>query len=823
MLPRRLLIGRTRWFWTAFLLLSPLAYVGGVYFDLSNNPNAQIGFEIDRDQAISKATQFAATKGVNVSGWDIFIRFKPENNLHFYYRYRQGTEIDPAKDLAPEASLGILFRSPDRSENFEVQLDRTGRLLGFDRNISKSRQVRDQGDERALAIARQAIEARVRSAGLSVPVEPVSKKNEDAASPERSFTWRWPIEAAPEMTLESVVSVRGDQLVEDRVTATIDDGFAHRTLHLNNTQKITSGIIYGLTILIVVVFGIYRFVQRAQQKEVSYSRVALVTLIMAVMMTGFVLISDIAIYDTARMVDSRAPDWVFLVTTFITYAIIGLFMGMAYGSGEGDIREAYTGKLISLDALMTGHLFSRNVARSFLYGLAFGGWMLFLTNAALFSWHNNPTYGEEYGPLDAWFGIAPWLFPFIVWPMDVILVIVIGILIPLPFLIRRFKSSRVIYPVLGIFTFIACTGPFLNFRPWAAVLLMSLVRMLLTLGAFQSFGIVTAIVGLASPTFLSFAASLYVQPNPGLRMNGAIALGIAAVVLLAELYFAFRGRYLTEADVRPVYARNLAERLSMQAEVSAAREAQMRLMSSDLPAIPNLSLAANCKPAYEVGGDFYDLFELEPGRLGVLVAEGGGHGLGSAMAIAFAKGYLMPRLRNVGHADNSPTEILRGLQEKLSTRIDADSDDKEFGIAFAVIDSVDGNVRYARTSKYPAVLLADRTSYTSPPEETTINFQTQTGGEISIIQGALTVESGDSIIFFTDGISKNWDYSKSSAREEFARILAAAREDDSRGLQEKLDSSIDECAKRSRNFGGGDDLTALIVRLDEIKAGGPEL
>lgn len=818
MLPRRLLIGRTRWFWTAFLLLSPLAYIGGIYLDLSNNPNARIGFEIDRDGAISKATQFAATRGVNVAGWDIFIRFKPENNLHFYYRYRKS--IDLAKELAPEVSLRILFRSPDRSENLEVQLDKTGHVLGWDRNISKSRQVRDQGDEKALAVARQAIEARVRSAGLSVPVEPVSKKNEDPASPERGFTWRWPIEAAPEMTLESAVSVRGDQLVEDVVTGTIDEGFARRTLHLSNTQKIVSGIIYGLTIFIVVVFGVYRFVQRAQQKEVSYSRVTLVTLIMAVVMTGFVLISDLAIYDTARMVDSRAPDWVFLVTTFITYAIIGLFMGLAYGSGEGDIREAFTGKLVSLDALMTGHLFSRNVARSFLYGLAFGGWMLFLTNAALFSWHNNPTYGEEYGPLDAWFGMAPWLFPFIVWPMDAILVIVIGILIPFPFLIRRFKSTHIIYPALGIFTFIACTGPFLNFRPWAAVLLMSLFRTLLTLGAFQSFGLVTAIVGLASPTFLSFAASLYVQPNSGLRMNGAIALGIAVVVLLAEIYFAFRGRYLTEADVRPVYARNLAERLSMQAEVSAAREAQMRLMSPDLPAMPNLSLAATCKPAHEVGGDFYDLFELEPGRLGVLVAEGGGQGLGSAMAIAFAKGYLMPRLRNAGHADNSPTEILRGLQDKLSTRIDADSEG--FGIAFAVIDSVDGNVRYARTSKYPAVLLADRASYTSPPEETTITFQTQSGGEISIIQGSLSVESGDSIIFFTDGISKNWDYSKSSAREEFARILAAAREDDSLGLQEKLDASIDECAKRSRNLGGGDDLTALIVRLDEVKAGGPE-
>ncbi|MBK9316717.1 MAG: SpoIIE family protein phosphatase [Acidobacteria bacterium] len=822
MLPRKLLLGKTRWFWTAFLLLSPLAYIGGVYIDLTNNPNAQIGFEIDRDEAFAKAAQFARSKGVRVAGWDEYIRFKPDNNLHFYYRYKTGAESELLKKLVPHAALGVLFRSPDRTENIEVLLDKTGRGLGYDRYVSKSRTFKDAGEDSARAMARQAIEARVTGYGIKAPVELESIKKDDPGSQVRSFKWRWPMPSSPEITLESVVSVRGDQLMEDRMTASIDKDFARSTLHLSQTPRIITGIIYGLTIFIVVIFGIYRFVQRAQQKEVSYSRVILVTMIMAVILTSFVLISDIAIYDAARSTDSTAPDWVILLSTFITYSIIGLFIGLSYGSGEGDIREAYTGKLLSLDSLMTGHIFSRNVARSFLYGWAFGGWMLFLTNAALFSWHNNPTYGEELGPLDAWFGIAPWLFPFIVWPMDAILVIVIGILIPLPFLLRRFKSRRIIYPILGIFTLIACTGPFLSFRPWQSVLLMSICRTALTLSAFQSFGIVTAIVGLASPTFLSFATSMYMQPNPYLKMYGAIAIGIAFIILAMEFYFAFKGRILTENEVRPVYARNLAERLSMQAEVSAAREAQMRLMSPTLPAIPNLTIAATCVPAHEVGGDFYDVFELEPGRLGILIAEGGGRGLASALAIAFAKGYLMPRIRSTNYDDNSPTEIIRGLQEKLNIRLDAADKDNGLGIAFAVIDSSDGNVRYARTSRYPELLVSSQSSGTSAPEEKTVTFQSAAGENISIIQGSLSVESGDSVIFFTDGISKNWNQLNSNAENEFRKILAAARKDDSGGLQKTLDDSVEECLKRSRNKGGEDDLTALIIRIDEVTGGGIE-
>lgn len=819
MLPRHLLVGKTRWFWTAFLLLSPLAYLVGGYLDLRNNPNAQVGFQIDRDSAIAKASEFARSRGVNVSGWDPYIRFKPDNNLLFYYRYKQMRESDAAYRMAPPVAVLVLFRSPDRSENIEVGVDRTGQALGFRRRISRTRTYKEPGNVAAREIARRAVEARVAAAGMSLPVELTDDETGEAGASTHRFKWKWPLTEHPEMTIESRVAVRGETLIEDTVTAAIDDSFAANVLHLNNTPKIISGVLYGLIILIVVIFGTYRFIQRAQQKEVSYSRVALVCVIMTIVMAGFVLIADIAVYDQASIPDSRAPDWALNLSTFVVYALIGLFMGLAYGGGEGDIREAYSGKLVSLDALMTGHLFSRNVARSVLYGWAFGGWMFMLTNAALFSWHKNPTYGEELGPLDAWFGIAPALFPFIVWPMDVILVIVIGILVPLPFLIRRFKKRRIIYPILGIFTLIACTGPFLNFRPWAAVLLMSIFRTGLTLAAFQSFGIVTAIVGLAAPTFVSFAASMYVQPNPTISYSGAFALGTAFLLIALEFYFAFKGKYLTENDVRPVYARNLAERLSMQAEVSAAREAQMRLMPAGLPSVPSLTMAATCKPAYDVGGDFYDVFEIEPGRIGILVAEGGGLGLGSALAIAFAKGYLMPRIRGKGHSDDSPTEIIRGLKEKLSSRIDSSESLSGLGIAYAVIDSHDGQIRYARTGSYPDILIADSGSRVSRPEETSISFNTSTGSEVSVIQGAVSFERGDSILFFTDGISRSWDAGDSSAEKEFSAILKTAGERSSDALQNILNQKIEESAKRTRLTAAGDDLTALIVRHDGIDDG----
>src|SRR5262249_37607914 len=152
--------------------------------------------------------------------------------------------------------------------------------------------------------------------------------------------------------------------------------------------------------------------------------------------------------------------------------------------------------------------------------------------------------------------------------------------------------------------------------------------------------LLTAMITLAAPTFFYFAACLAAQPAPALHRGGIIALSVGLSILIGAIIFSFKGRFYHEDEVKPIYAKHIAERLLMKAEASAAREAQRRLMPESLPNISHFSIAASCAPAYEVGGDFYDFFELEPGKLGVLIAEGGGKGLGSALSVAFAKGFL---------------------------------------------------------------------------------------------------------------------------------------------------------------------------------------
>jgi hypothetical protein len=257
MLPRKTLVKLTQLFWLAFLILSPLAYVGGVMLILKYNPLARLGLSYDREKAGSIAAQYSSTKGVDVTGWDKFIHFKPNQDLLFYYRLKSGNERDIARLLAHEAVFGVRFRSPDRKENIEVLLSPDGRPLGFSRCLSKSIEVKDAGEESSRKIAEDAVKARLQSSGMSHPIDlkPAELKS-DQCYPDttavRSYRWRWPLPSLPELDLQSVMTVRGETLVGDQVEAKVETDFAKKYLHSKSWLYWTIVIIYCSLFLVIL-------------------------------------------------------------------------------------------------------------------------------------------------------------------------------------------------------------------------------------------------------------------------------------------------------------------------------------------------------------------------------------------------------------------------------------------------------------------------------------------------------------------------------------------------------------------------------------------
>ena len=105
------------------------------------------------------------------------------------------------------------------------------------------------------------------------------------------------------------------------------------------------GAAYVLFALIVVIFGIFRFAERLRQKEVSFVRILLIAAGVTAAFGGFVLLSDVTVYQPALDFNHSQAAFLNRVFGLITWSFIGLFLGFAYGSGEGDRNCAARGQL----------------------------------------------------------------------------------------------------------------------------------------------------------------------------------------------------------------------------------------------------------------------------------------------------------------------------------------------------------------------------------------------------------------------------------------------------------------------------------------------
>jgi sigma-B regulation protein RsbU (phosphoserine phosphatase) len=160
--------------------------------------------------------------------------------------------------------------------------------------------------------------------------------------------------------------------------------------------------------------------------------------------------------------------------------------------------------------------------------------------------------------------------------------------------------------------------------------------------------------------------------NPLLVQRGIHSLlGVPLLVgddLLGVLHVGvFTSRRFTEDDVR--FLRLAADRAALAAhsfrarsERAAATVLQRSLVPSALPAIPHVEMAARYSPGTAiVGGDWYDVFALPNGELGVVMGDVAGQGMHAAVVM----GRMRSALRAYALEYDDPAEVLDRLDRKM--------------------------------------------------------------------------------------------------------------------------------------------------------------
>ncbi len=809
-----------KWLWVALVVLSPLAALAGEALWIKLSALRGVQFTIDRDRALSIGREFADSHGFSTEGLASYVTPKANEALHAYYRQRDSPITRRLREAVPEVHLRVVMVSEQGRRSFETLLSSDGRILGFRKILpaetlsiglihlssekSPTPRQKDETGEAAERIAGAAAERRLRDLSfLSFgPAEAETDRQDDVLV--HTFSRKASSSELPGLEIVNRIQVAGESVVEDTIQAEVDPKYASQHLFPHSTAKSVFWILLGIVGLAATIYALVRYVRRAREKETSHRRNLGVGLIVAVSLSiSAVLVAFDSIGITLQRTPGEPLFLMVIATLLISYTFAGMLFGLIWGATEGEVREAFPGKLTSLDALVVGRLFSRNVARSVMYGCVMGAWALLASAAAQWPWSDSPQFGGSLSTMVmVLYSRLPWLTALVSPGLGIVSAASLGVLLPLAFSFRHLKSPRLRMALTVVLAILGSSTIALKHDPFGAAMSLTLVVAAVLLSSFLWFDLLTAMVALGMISFLPLLTQIGVS-NTSSRGVAAVAAGIILLLISVEIVCAFRGGECLPQEVQPIYADHQSLRQAMQAEVSAAREAQLRLMPQRPPDLEGLSLAADCRPARVVGGDFYDFFPIADHRLGIFFAEGGGTGLSAALSIAYAKGLLMPM---VGR-EPSPRRIVNRLREALAPWVV----DEKMGLLYSVIDTSSGLLSCARFGYYPKMIVCRADGTCHVPRQQATDSEAP-----STLEWTIRLEPDDEVILFTDGVETTLRAARESPADWISGFLSERRESRVDPVHLDLMNAVDRRLKHARKEGMEDDLATILLKLHRL-------
>lgn len=248
------------------------------------------------------------------------------------------------------------------------------------------------------------------------------------------------------------------------------------------------------------------------------------------------------------------------------------------------------------------------------------------------------------------------------------------------------------------------------------------------------------------------------------------------------------------------------EKQRLEKELDVARDIQKRILPVKNPVVNNLSISTFFTPAFEVGGDYYDFFEIDSNKLGFVIADVSGKGISAAFIMAEIKGIF----NSLSKMINTPKQILEKVNEILLQRLTK----KDFVSAlYGIIDSEKEELTFARAGHCPAILIRNSKIQTFKTSGIGLGLTNSFDFNNHLEEITINLKDDDTLAFYTDGIteSKN-DKLEDFGEEHFSNILI---EHSDKSVNEIADEVIKEVSLFSRSHHQYDDITLIILKWNK--------
>jgi sigma-B regulation protein RsbU (phosphoserine phosphatase) len=246
-----------------------------------------------------------------------------------------------------------------------------------------------------------------------------------------------------------------------------------------------------------------------------------------------------------------------------------------------------------------------------------------------------------------------------------------------------------------------------------------------------------------------------------------------------------------------------AEKERINTELNVAKRIQADMLPKKFPAFPGrneFDVYAINIPAKEVGGDFYDFFLIDENHLAIVIADVSGKGVPAALFMVIAKTLI----KNHAQLGKSPEEVFTTVNNQLYEG----NDESMFVTAWmGILEIETGRFTYVTAGHNPPLLKHACKNYDwlkSKPGFVLAGME-----NIKYYQNEITLEQGDRVYLYTDGITE-----ASNDNDDLfgdARLLQVMNNKNDLSLKELLShvkEKVDDFAGEREQF---DDITMLVM------------
>ena len=241
--------------------------------------------------------------------------------------------------------------------------------------------------------------------------------------------------------------------------------------------------------------------------------------------------------------------------------------------------------------------------------------------------------------------------------------------------------------------------------------------------------------------------------------------------------------------------------VSLQRELDVASKMQQSILPTHFPSGDDFETFGSMDPARNVGGDFFDVVQLDGGRIGLAIADVSDKGVPAALFMMSSRTLLKGSA--IGLAE--PGKVLQEVNDLLA-------DDNESAmfvtVLYAVYDPPTGRLSYANGGhNLPVIFHADGSS-TVLPYTQGLALAVLSGFDFE--EGEITLAPGDTLVLYTDGVTEAMDIEKEEfGMERLRAVFAGGQPESAKTANEAVFAAVREFVGDAPQ---SDDITCLTLK-----------